>query len=260
MTRRDQLAIKRAPPSARSGKGRRGRKPASASATPKSKASPKAKAKVKAKAKSRSTKKHQVSQHDVEDEEVSEAHPVEEEEHVTKPKGGKSKAESSKAFKAPKVSKASKKKTAPEAEEANKEQETAQPKKRKAKKNNGDAEVDTAVPKKARKSRKAACPSVTSSKHNHVGDSRVHMVNFIKKVDLGLELDGFKENVRMVCGDMGKATLNSYWTRFTCGLRWRTGRDVKDIAFFSFLSKRIPGSKDLKRLVAISCAVELVTC
>ena len=125
-----------------------------------------------------------------------------------------------------------------------------------------EAEADTAVPtvaKKPRKSRSAAHPP-PSSKHEFVGDSRVHMVNFIKKVDLGLELDGFKENVRMICGDMGRASLNSYWTRYSCVLRWRTGRNVKDVAFFSFLGKSIPGSREMKRLVAISCAVELVTC
>ena len=59
-------------------------------------------------------------------------------------------------------------------------------------------------------------------------------------------------------GDMGRATLNSYWTKFTCGLRWRTGRTTRDIAHFSFIRGN-PGSKDLKRVVSIGCAVELVT-
>ena len=281
VTRRDQLAIKRAPPSGRSGKGRgkgrgrgRGKKPESGSVA--RKAAPKAKAKAKSKSKSSSSgsKKKLVCKHDVEDEEVSEAHPAEEVEQVTTRKRGRSKgksdADSGKAPKEPTETKEPKaknaKKKASKADKADKaddEEETTKPKRRKGSKNTEGAEADTAVPtetKKRRKSSQAARPPLPSSEHEFLGDSRVHMVNFIKKMDLGVERDEFKENVRMNSGDMGKASLNIYWTRYSCGLRWRTGRAVKDIAHFSFSSKTIPGSCEMKGLVAISCAVELVTC
>ena len=119
---------------------------------------------------------------------------------------------------------------------------------------------------KVRKTTKANSHSSPGRSHSSplpkdfvVGDSRARIVGFINKMGMGLELDGFKENVRRVVGDMGRASLNSYWTRFTCGLRWRTGRTTRDIAHFSF-NRGNPGEPDMKRVVAIGCAVELVTC
>lgn len=259
VTRRDQLGIKRAPPSQRkNGRGRgRGRGRGKGCKAEKG-AAPKPKA--KAKSKSTRTKKASVPQHDVEDEEASGAETYEYE-HVVKedvpkktrkgrsakPKGILKDASASTSSKKPGVKSVGK---------------DSKPRKRKAKADVVPADENVAEPPRQRRKVRTTTTDSSSSpslrKENLVGDSRAHIINFIGQIDPGLELDGLKENVRRVVGDMGRATLNSYWTKFTCGLRWRTGRTTRDIAHFSFIRGN-PGSKDLKRVVSIGCAVELVT-
>ena len=253
MTRRDQLGIKRAPPSQRKkGRGRgRGKGPKAGKG-----AAPKPKAKAKAKAKSKS-KKAPVPQHDVEDEECSEAYDDEigvKEHEPKKPRKGMSpkpkgilKAASASASKKPGLKSVG---------------EDSKPRKRKSKADVVPADENVSKPpsqkRKVAKTTRASSTSPSFPQENVVGDSRGQIVKFLSKIDPDLELDGFKENVRRVVGDMGRASLNSYWTKFSCGLRWRTGRSVRDIAYFSFIRGN-PGSKELKRVISIGCAVELVT-
>ena len=234
MTRRDQLSIKRAPPSKRKGKGkgRGGKKEKEVAATPKGKKEKKVGATSKAKSKRSKTSR---SKRDVEDDEASEIH-VEQDEQEPEKKTPKVKA---------KKARSSKVTTEPASTDDSKPKEP----KRKASKGKEPA-LEIRPPTKKRRE---------TPLFDIVGESLKKIIHFVYNLDMGLELDAFKDNVRRVAGDLGQASLNSYWTKYTCGLRWRTGRTVKDVAHFSFAGSQHPGSQALKRAVAIGTAVEMVT-
>ena len=83
-----------------------------------------------------------------------------------------------------------------------------------------------------------------------------HIMDFIKKIDFGLELDLFKSHVRGLLPELNGFNLNIYWTTSRCGLKVLAGRATRDIASFSF--NQCWGPPSYKLAVTIGICLELV--
>lgn len=84
------------------------------------------------------------------------------------------------------------------------------------------------------------------------------MMQFTQMIDIDGDLDSFKEAVRAASGNLGRGSLNAYWSKNTCGLKWQLGRDSRDITTFAF-HRGCPGEPRVKLLVAVAAAIHLVT-
>ena len=238
VTRRDQLSIKRPPPSKRSkgrgkgkgkggkgksGKGKKGKGKCSSSKSPTTTTTKESKAK----------KNKEVSQHDVEDEEVSEDYGKGSE--TVRPAKVKASCGIGKA-KAKAKAKAS-------AKRQEKTETKSEPNKKKMKPANAPkADSMTEIP----------------NDEHQIEESTSRIMEYVKKIDFGLDGDSFKNACRQFVPDLGQGQLNIYWTKHTCGLRWRIGRTSQDVHCFGF-KKGFPGTPSLKQAVAIGTSIELVT-
>jgi len=226
VTRRDQLSIKRPPPSKRSkgrgkGKGGRGGRGRKGGKGGKSKGSSGKSPPTKA---SKAKKLKQDTQHDVEDEEVSEDKGI--------PKGNETaNPEKEKPSRTRKAKAKAKPKAVPKA---------------KAKTGAGDG---------ANQKRKHAAE--TPNDENQMDESTSRIKEYVEKIDMGLDGDDFKNDCRRYVPDLGQGQLNIYWTKHSCGLRWRIGRTTQDVHCFSF-KRGFVGTPSLKQAVAIGTSIELV--
>ena len=253
MTRRDQLSLKRPPQSARGkgrGKGRskgRGRGKGVSGSKPKG---PKRKVtKSKAVKRKRDVEDEEVSDIDMEenyddgkDEEGSEMN-----EHAPPPRRRAGKAEG----KTKNIQK-HQKKAAPKA----KVDKAAKPRKGASKPKKSKKAPSTmkepAVPKKSKASK--ACGLYVIRDDTPIPEQ---MMQFTQMIDTTLDLDSFKEAVRTTTGNLGRGSLNVYWSKNTCGLKWQFGRDSRDITTFAF-HRACPGEPRVKLLIAVAAAIHLV--
>ena len=257
LTRRDQLGIKRAPPSKRKGRGKTGKKE-----DKKSSVGAKNKAKsmgkdVKTNGSSKKNAKKKIPKHDVEDETVTEEEapprlvsPPQKPKAKAAPKEKTRKREHDPDTKHTKSTKNGQKDKALQDEAAT---ETVSGRKRSRGTVSGGQKVGKEKKTVAPKSR----VRVKSAESGRAENIQSELFNFVENVNLELEGDDFKKNIRQLVPDLGKGSLNIYWKTVSCGLRWSFGRTTRDIAFFKF-SKPCPGTNNLKMVVAIACAVELV--
>ena len=83
-----------------------------------------------------------------------------------------------------------------------------------------------------------------------------HVMDFMNKIDFGLELDELKSNIRDMLPELNGFNLNIYWTTSRCGLKVLAGRATRDIASFSF--NQCWGPPSYKLAVSIGMCLELV--
>lgn len=109
-----------------------------------------------------------------------------------------------------------------------------------------------AVPKKSKASK--ACGLYVIRNDTPIPEQ---MMQFTQMIDTALDLDSFKEAVRATTGNLGRGSLNAYWSKNTCGLKWQFGRDSRDITTFAF-HRGCPGEPRVKLLIAVAAAIHLV--
>ena len=250
MTRRDQLSLKRPPQGARGkgrGKGRgrgKGVKNGSKPKNPKSKVT-----------KSKTVKrKHDVEDVEVSDMDLEENYDDGEDEkcsEMDEPAPPPSRRGRKAKGKSETVSKKGQKKATPKA----KVDKVAKPRKGSSKpktKKTRSPQKQPAVPKTPKASKACGCYVVKD-------DVPIpeQMIQFTQMIDTSLDLDSFKEAVRTTSGSLGRGSLNAYWSKNTCGLRWQNGRDYQDITTFAF-HRGCPGEPRVKMLIAVAAAIHLV--
>lgn len=111
---------------------------------------------------------------------------------------------------------------------------------------------EPAVPKKSKASK--ACGLYVIRDDTPIPEQ---MMQFTQMIDTTLDLDSFQEAVRTTTGNLGRGSLNVYWSKNTCGLKWQFGRDSRDITTFAF-HRACLGEPRVKLLIAVAAAIHLV--
>lgn len=113
-------------------------------------------------------------------------------------------------------------------------------------------EVDPPATKRRRTSSISAKSSPASVNDAPQFDERKvqKILEYVKSIDMGLEWDGLKDNVRQGLPDWEHASLNVYWSRSACGVQTVAKKGgPKDVAHFIFTKS--PGPRSLKMVVAV---------
>lgn len=104
-------------------------------------------------------------------------------------------------------------------------------------------EVDPPATKRRRTSSISAKSSPASVNDAPQFDERKvqKILEYVKSIDMGLEWDGLKDNVRQGLPDWEHASLNVYWSRSACGVQTVAKKGgPKDVAHLSSRSHRDP--------------------
>ena len=120
-------------------------------------------------------------------------------------------------------------------------------------------EVDPPATKRRRTSSSSAKSSPASVNDAPQFDERKvqKILEYVKSIDMGLEWDGLKDNVRQGLPDWEHASLNVYWSRSACGVQTVAKKGgPKDVAHFIFTKS--PGPRSLKMVVAVCVGKLLV--